>query len=144
MLSQLDMFNNPDYKNQMTAASAKIPKTGVPLKTVTTTVTTDSKGKAETSVTTMQMVNFRQSNIPSSEFAIPSDYTMVEMPDLNAALASGGNGNGDDAKKAPGFNADSVTGAAKAGAKEAVQETVKDESKKAVTKKIKGLFGKHN
>jgi hypothetical protein len=142
MLSQLDMFNNPDYKTQMAAANAKIPKTGVPLKTVTTSVTTDSKGKTETSVTTMQMVNFKQSNVPASAFAIPSDYTMVEMPDLNASLAASGSGDG--AKGAPGYNADSVAGAAKSGAKEAVNETVKDETKKAVTKKIKGIFGKHH
>jgi hypothetical protein len=34
MASQLDVFNNPDFKSQMMAAQAKMPKSGVPLKTV--------------------------------------------------------------------------------------------------------------
>jgi hypothetical protein len=139
MMSQLDMFNNPDYKKQMAAANAKMPKKGVPLKTVTTQVTTDEKGKKETSVTTMEMVNFKSSNVSSKEFAIPSDYTKMEMPNLNADLAGSADVNGTKEKK-PGFNADSVASAAKEGAKEGVKETVKDQTKQAVTKKIKGIF----
>lgn len=136
MMSQLDMFNNPDYKSQMSAAMAKMPKNGVPLKTVTTAVNTDEKGKAETSVTTMEMVNFQKSNIPSSAFAIPSDYKLIEMPSLSGAMA---NGNG-DGKTKESFNADSVAAAAKEGAKEGVKETVKDEAKAATVKKLKGIF----
>ncbi|HEX2723391.1 MAG TPA: hypothetical protein VHM24_10760 [Gemmatimonadaceae bacterium] len=139
MMSQLDMFNNPEYKSQMSAAMAKIPKTGVPLKTVTTTVTTDEKGKKESNVTVMEMVNFKASNIPQSTFAIPSGYTMVEMPNMSASMASGGSDK-KAGEKSPGFNADSVAAAAKQGAKEGVKEGVKDETKAAVTKKIKGIF----
>jgi hypothetical protein len=139
MMSQLDMFNNPDYKSQMSSALAKLPKNGVPLKTVTTQVSTDEKGKQETSTTVMEMVNFKASNIPASAFAIPSDYKMIEMANLNASLAAGGNGKSGDPNK-PGYNADSVGAAAKAGAKEAVNETVKTETKQAVTKKLKGIF----
>jgi hypothetical protein len=139
MLSQLDMFNNPAYKSQMEAANAKLPKNGVPLKTVTTTVTTDEKGKQETSVTTMEMVNFRQANIPASEFAVPSDYKMIEMPDLNASLAAGGNGK-DGGKTGPLLNADSVAAAAKKGAAEGVKEGVKSATKDAAAKKLKGIF----
>jgi hypothetical protein len=139
MMSQFDMFKNPDYQSQMKAANAKLPKNGVPLKTVTTTVSTDEKGKQETSTTTMEMVNFKPSNVPSSAFAIPSDYKMIEMPDLNAAMAANANEKGDDAKR-PGFNADSVGAAAKEGAKEGVKEGVKQETKQAVTKKIRGIF----
>src|SRR4029078_3740853 len=129
MLSQFDMFNNPDYKSQMAAAQAKLPKNGVPLKTVTTTVTTDEKGKAETSTTIMEMVNFKAANVPASEFTIPSDYKMIEMPNLNTALSanSGNRANSKD-PKAPVYNADSVANAAKSGAKEAVNETVKSET----------------
>jgi len=137
MISQLDMFNNPDYKSQMSAALAKIPKNGVPLKTVTTAVNTDEKGKAETSVTTMEMINFQKSNIPSSAFAIPSDYKMVEMPNLNSALANGDANNGNTKES---LNADSLAAAAKAGAKEGVKDAVKDEAKAAATKKLKGIF----
>lgn len=79
MISQLDMFNNPDYKRQMEAANAKMPKTGIPLRTETKIVSTDDKGKQETSSSVMEMVNFKAANIPASAFAIPADYTRLEM-----------------------------------------------------------------
>jgi len=134
MMSQLDVFNNPDYVTQMKAANAKIPKTGVPLKTVTTVVATDDKGKAETTVTTMEMVNFHAANIPASAFAIPSDYKMVEMPSMNAPASASSKGTG------PVLNADSVAAAAKAGAAEGTKQAVKDGAKDATVKKLKGIF----
>jgi hypothetical protein len=143
MMSQFDMFNNPDYKSQMAAAQAKLPRNGVPLKMVTTTTTTDEKGKAETSTAVMEMVNFKAANIPASAFEIPSGYTEIQMPSLNAAMSANGGANGANgatAQNQPGYNADSVAKAAKSGAKEAVDATVKDETKKAVTKKLKGIF----
>src|SRR4029079_16304073 len=100
MMNQFDMFKNSDYQSQLAAAQAKLPKNGVPLKTVTTTVSTDEKGKQETSTTVMEMVNFKSANIPKSEFTVPSDYKMVEMPNLNAATADANAPNG------PSVNAD--------------------------------------
>ena len=137
-MSQLgDMFNSAEYKSQMNAAMARLPKNGVPLKTVTTMVSTDEKGKQETMVSTMEMVNFKATNVPASEFAIPKDYALIEMPNLNAALAGGANGT---AKEGPALNADSVAAAAKAGAAEGVKQGVKDATKEAAAKKLKGIF----
>jgi hypothetical protein len=83
-------------------------------------------------------VNFKPQNVPSSAFAIPSDYKMVDMAAMNTgSLASG---EAKDGKTKESFNADSVAAAAKEGAKEGVKETVKDEAKKATVKKIKGIF----
>jgi hypothetical protein len=139
MMSQLDMFNNPDYKTQMSAAMARMPKNGVPLKTVTKTVTTDEKGKQETNVATMEMVNFKPSNVPASAFVIPSDYQGVEMPNLNASMTAGsGDAKGGSGKE--GINADSIANAAKEGAKEGVKEGVKEGAKEAAAKKIRGIF----
>jgi hypothetical protein len=146
MASGMDIFNNPDFKTQMMAAQSKIVKNGIPLKTVTTAVSTDAKGKAETTVTTMEMINFTKSNIPSSAFAIPSDYKMIEMPSMN--MAGGGSGSGAGAgSSGPSLNVDSIAGAAKQGAKEGVQEGVKTDAKDAAknaaagaTKKLKGIF----
>jgi hypothetical protein len=137
MLSQMDMFNNSDYKTQMMAANARIPKTGVPLKTVTTVIATDEKGKAETTVTTMEMVNFHASNIPASAFAIPSDYKMVEMPGMNATASGNSGGNG---HSGPALNADSIAAAAKAGAADGAKQEVKDAAKDATAKKLRGIF----
>lgn len=140
MMAQFDMFNTPEYKNQMAAANAKMPKTGAPLRWVATTVSTDEKGKKETSTSSMEMVNFKAGNIPASEFAIPSDYKKVEMPSM-AAGASGSAGK--DGK--PGFTADSIGAAAKEGAKESAKQEAKDAAKEAVSGaagKVKGIFGK--
>ena len=136
MMAQFDMFKNPDYQSQMAAANAKLPKNAVPLKMVTNTVTTDEKGKQETAVTTMEMVNFKATNVPASTFAVPSDYKMIEMPKLDAQVAGG---QGKD-PNAPGFTADSVAAAAKQGAKEGITEGVKEGTKEAAKKKLKGIF----
>ncbi len=136
MASSMDIFNNPDFKTQMMAAQAKIPKTGVPLKTVTTTISTDSKGKQETTITTMEMVNFTKSNIPSSAFAIPTDYKLIEMPNMNTA---GGSSSG-AGQSGPALNADSIAAAAKAGAAEGTKQEVKNAAKDAAAKKLRGIF----
>ncbi|HEX6574726.1 MAG TPA: DUF4412 domain-containing protein [Gemmatimonadaceae bacterium] len=116
MLTQFDMFNNPDYKNGMAAAMAKLPKNGVPLKTVTTTVGTDEKGKQETSTSVMELVNFKADNIPASTFEIPSDYQKIDMANMAAA---------GDQSGAPG--ADSASGK-------------KDNKAEAAKKKLKSIF----
>ncbi len=140
MMAQFDMFNTPEYKNQMAAANAKMPKTGAPLRWVATTVSTDEKGKQETSTTSMEMVNFKAGNIPASAFAIPSDYKMIEMPSFAGAKGADG--------KSASFNADSIAAAAKAGAKEGAKEGANKEAKDAAkeaaagaAKKLKGIFG---
>jgi len=143
-MSQFDMFNNSDYKSQMTAATAKLPKNGVPLKMVTTTITTDEKGKQETSTATMEMLNFTKTNVPASTFEMPAGYTEIQMPSFNmpsSANASGNGANGANSNK-PGYNADSIAADAKEGAKEGVKESVKEGTKDAVKCKLGGLFKK--
>ncbi len=142
MVSQMNMFNNPDYKNQMAAAQAKIPKSGVPLKTVTTVISTDDKGKIDTTVTTMEMVNFHHTDIPASAFAIPSGYAMIEMPNLDASMANGQAGGSAQGAQGtgPALNADSIAAAAKAGAAEGAKQEVKNAAKDQAAKKIRGIF----
>lgn len=120
MMAQFDMFNNPDYKSQMAAASAKMPKKGAPLRWEAKTVSTDEKGKQETSLSVMEMVNFKAGNIPASTFQIPADYKKVEMTMTaeNAAAA-------DSASAAPKPNAKDAAKDAAAGA----------------ANKLKGIFG---
>jgi len=139
MMAQMDMFNNPEYKSQMASANAKLPKSGIPVKTVTKAVTIDEKGKQEVMISTMEMVNFKRENIPASTYAIPDGYQMIEMPKLDANMAAGADGKGKTAS-GPVLNADSVANAAKQGAAEGVKETVKAGAKDAATKKLKGIF----
>jgi hypothetical protein len=121
MMGQFDMFNTPDYKNQMAAANAKMPKTGVPLRMETKMVSTDEKGKAETSTSVMEMTNFKAGNIPASTFEIPSDYKMVEMPNMAG-------GNGQNAVAADSASAKKTGDPAK-------------DAAAAAGAKLKGLFG---
>jgi hypothetical protein len=130
MLSQLDMFNNPDYKNQLAAANAKMPKTGVPIRTVTVAVSIDDKGKADSTTSTMEMLNFKASNVPASEFAIPANFTTVEMPDFSN-MPSTASGEGVDSAKAGPNAKDAAKEGAKAGAKEAAKA------------KLRGIFKKN-
>ncbi len=134
-MSQFDMFNNPDYKTQMAAANAKLPKNGVPLKTVTTSVTTDEKGKQQTTVSTMEMLNFKAASVPASTFAVPASYAMIEMPNMDATLAGSGDGSKTNGQS---INGDSAAAAAKAGAADAAKGAAKD----AAVGKLKGIFGK--
>jgi hypothetical protein len=134
MAQSFDMFNNPDYKSQMAAAQSRI-QYGVPLKSVVKTVSTDDKGKQQVSIVTSEMVNFKNTDVPSSTFAIPAGFKMVEMPHYDAT-ASGGS---TDAPKAD-INADSIAKAAKDSAKEAAKNAAKDAAKDAAAKKLRGIF----
>jgi hypothetical protein len=135
MAQSFDMFNNPDYKSQMSAAMSKI-QFGVPLKMVVRSVSTDDKGKQQTSVMTSEMVNFRNTDIPKSTFAIPDDYKLIEMPKIDANVAVGD----PNAPKSADINADSIAKAAKEGTKDAVKDAAKEAGKEAAKNKLKGIF----
>jgi hypothetical protein len=117
MMSQFDMFKNPEFKSQMAAAQAKMPKTGAPIRMETKMVSIDEKGKEEVSTSIMEMTNFKVANIPASTFTVPADYTMVEMPNLGAAMAAGQDGQPTDSAAA-----------------------AKPSAKEAAAKKLKGIF----
>jgi hypothetical protein len=134
--ASFDMFNNPDYKTQMQAAQSKI-QFGVPVKSVIRTVSTDDKGKQQVSVVTSEMINFKNTDVPSSTFAIPAGYKMVEMPSISASASANSNSSG---SASADINADSIANAAKQGAKEGVKEGVKEGAKEATAKKLKGIF----
>lgn len=134
----MDMFNNPDYKNQMAAAMSKI-KYGVPLKSVIKTVATDDKGKQQVSIVTSEMVNFKNTDVPSSTFAIPSGYKLIEMPKMDANMTSNANSTTSGNNSAD-INADSIANAAKEGAKEGIKEGVKEGVKESAKSKIRGIF----
>lgn len=125
--NSLDMFNNGEYKSQMAAAQSKVQ--GVPVKTVVSTVSTDEKGKQQTSVVTTEMVNFKKVDVPSETFAIPTGYKMVQMPKLNAVAT----GSAEDSGAVSGD-------VAKEGAKEGAKDAAKEATKEAAKKKLKGIF----
>lgn len=138
-----DMFNNPDYKAQLAAAMSKV-EFGVPLKTVVKTVSTDDKGKQQTSLVTSELLNFHNTDVPASTFRIPAGYTLVEMPKLDASMAAGGSANGktgsSTAVTVPEINADSLAAAAKDSAKAGAADAAKEAAKSAAKSKLRGIF----
>jgi len=139
MAQSFDMFNNPEYKSQMSAAQAKM-QYGVPVKTVIKTVSTDEKGKQTVSVVTSEMVNFKNIDVPKSTFAIPDGYAMVEMPKVDANIAAGQTDKDGKPVSGPVVNADSIANAAKQGAAEGVKDAAKEAAKEGAAKKLKGIF----
>ena len=84
--SSSNFFNNPDYTNQLKAASAKMHH-GVPVLVVMHTNNVDKKGKASNGTSTMHTTNLVRGDIPASTFEIPAGYTKYE-PQVQAAPAA--------------------------------------------------------
>jgi hypothetical protein len=129
-----DMFNNPDYQRQAQAAYAKVK--GVPVKTVTRSVTTQADGKQEISLTTAEMSGFQTVNVAASTFAVPTGFQAIEMPKFDMP-ATAGAGAEADAQGGP-----SIGEAAREGAAEGAREATKEAAKDAVKGAIGGLRGR--
>ncbi len=52
---------------------------GFPLKSHTTTVTTNKKGKSSTSISTTEVTLLREETVPPSTFEIPADFELIPM-----------------------------------------------------------------
>lgn len=131
-------FGSAEYKTQTQAAQAKIPA-GFPLKSVSRSHATDGKGKSTMTISTMEVTNFKNGDIPANTFAIPGDYKEIQMPfaelasmgdSLDAARARSGNATAGE-KESTGEEL-----------KEAVKEAGKESAKEEAKKKIRGIFRK--
>lgn len=131
-----DMFNNPEYKRQMEAAQAKL--NGVPVKTVSTSVTTNPDGKQETSIVTTEMTGFQNTDIAAANFAVPSGFQVVEMPRFDGAATAGAGAQGG----AQGEGGTSMGEAVREGAAEGAKEGAKDAAKDAAKGVLGGLRGR--
>lgn len=130
-----DMFNNAEYKRQMEAVQSKL--TGVPVKSVARSVTTNPDGKQETSIVTTEMTGFQNSDIAAATFAVPSGFQAVEMPKFDMP-ALGGNTHGEDGQSI----GDALREGAAEGAKEGAREGAKDAAKDAAKGALGGLRGR--
>lgn len=127
-----DMFNNPEYRRQMEAAQAKL--NGVPVKTVSRSVTTNPDGKQETSIVTTEMTGFQNTDIAAANFAVPSGFQVVEMPRFDGAATAGVGAQGGDGQ--------SIGEAVREGAAEGAKEGAKDAAKDAAKGVLGGLRGR--
>lgn len=133
-------------KTLMELEEAKTPK-GIALKSITTSTSTDPKGKAVTSTMTMEMQELKKTSLDASLFEVPSGYEVVDMKaqmaEASAAMEQAradcekehGKGSEKCDMSTAGLNLDS---AMKAGAKQGAKEGASE----AARKTIKGLFKK--
>ena len=130
---------NAALADKIAAAYAKIGK-GVPIKSVTQSVTSGDQTSSSTS--TMELLNIKTGPVSPSLFEVPAGYTKTDiMGGLGAATSvldslhgHGGKGNilgqmGDSAKQ---------------GAKEGATEEAKDQAKEKAKGALRGLFRRPN
>jgi hypothetical protein len=73
---------------------------GFPLKRVSVTTTTDSKGRATTNTVTTEVTELKRTSFPAGIFEIPADFTEQSMPSLKPAKDEEGE-DSEPARKTP-------------------------------------------
>ena len=87
MTGMLDMYG-PEYKQQYLAAHAKLYGEGAPLRSVSTTTTTDGSGKVRMTVVTTEVTQLSTGNVIATQFDIPADYSKIDVSVPQSATAS--------------------------------------------------------
>jgi hypothetical protein len=122
-------------------ATAKMGK-GIPIKTLTTTTSTNDKGERTTNVATMEVTELKAGNVDDALLVAPSDYQVIDMGEQTKAMAAqmeqakaaqAAQG-GQPGEAAPPDSAPSIKDAAKDAAAEAAKQG-------AAAKVKKGLGG---
>jgi len=78
--------------------TAMIPLDGFPLKSVSTTTTTDKKGKEKVDQTELIVTLLREETVPASVFELPADYEEISLMDPAGAMAAGNSGEDSDSE----------------------------------------------
>ena len=124
-------------------ATAQMGK-GIPVKTLTTTTSTNDKGEKTTNVATMEVTELHAGNVDDAMLVPPADYQVMDMGAQTKAMAE----QMEQAKAAqaaqpgePAAAAKPDSGpAAKDAAKATAEQAAKDAAAQAVKKGLGGLF----
>ena len=123
-------------------ANAKMGK-GIPVKTITTTTSTNDKGEKTTNVATMEVTELHAGDVDDAQFVPPADYQVMDMGAQTRAMAeqakaahATGATQPDAAVPQAADSSPSVKDAAKATAEQAA----KDAAAQKVKKGLGGLF----
>ncbi|HKH92272.1 MAG TPA: hypothetical protein VKA54_10720 [Gemmatimonadaceae bacterium] len=123
-------------------ATAKMGK-GIPVKTLTTTTSTSDKGEKTTNTATMEVTELQSGNVDDALLVAPADYQVMDMGAQTKAMAAQAEQNkaaqaqaAQSGQPAEAAQPDSAP-SAKAAAKEAGAEAVKDAAKKG----LRGMGG---
>ena len=118
-------------------ATAKMGK-GIPVKTITTTTSTNENGEKTTSVTTMEVTELKAGNVDDALLVPPADYQVLDMGAQTRAMAEQAKEAQANQPAAP-QQPDSAP-SAKGAAKDAAAEAAKEAAKQGVKKGLGGLI----
>jgi hypothetical protein len=126
-------------------ANAKMGK-GIPVKTITTTTSTNDKGEKTTNVATMEVTELHAGNVDDAQFVPPADYQVMDMGAHTKAMAAQME-QSKGAKAAQAGPADAKQTAQpdsspsmKEAAKKTAEQAAKDAAAQGVKKGLGGLF----
>lgn len=89
----------PDEELEKLVRAQKDKVKGFPLKMISSNSTTGNDGRAQTSVTTMEVTKIENQTVPASTFEIPADYKETTLPSPDESAGAGGAN-----KKMPGLD----------------------------------------
>jgi hypothetical protein len=126
-------------------ANAKMGK-GIPVKTLTTTTSTNDKGERTTNVATMELTELKAGDVDDALFVPPADYQVMDMGEQMKAMAEQSKaahaaqadqpGHPDAAPAAQPDSSPSM----KEAAKKTAEQAAKDAAAQGVKKGLGGLF----
>ncbi len=116
---------------------------GIPVKTITTTTSTNDKGEKTTNVATMEVTELKAGNVDDALLVAPTDYQVVDvgaqtkaMAEQNRAAQAQAAQSGQPAAAAPADSGSPV----KEAAKKSAEQAAKDAATQGVKKGLGGLF----
>ena len=123
-------------------ATAKMGN-GIPVKTITTTTSTNDKGEKTTNVATMEVTELKAGNVDDALLVAPTDYQVVDvgaqtkaMAEQNRAAQAQAAQSGQPAAAVPADSGSPV----KEAAKKSAEQAAKDAATQGVKKGLGGLF----
>jgi hypothetical protein len=118
---------------------------GIPLKTLTTSTSTNDKGEKTQTVSTMEVTELKSGNVDDAMLVAPADYKVMDMGEQTKAMAAqfeqakAANAQAAQAGQATEVKPDSGP-SAKAAAKDAAAEAAKEAAKQGLRKGFGGLL----
>lgn len=132
---------NAEWQKVVSGPMDELPKVAS-LKMRSTTKTTADKGKAQYSVSEMQVTNWNKGDVPAAALELPSGYKAVEMPNI-AALSDSMKAAGIDtldmkaAMKQAGYKDEDIAAAIKQAAVDGAKDQAKAEARQAGADAVK-------
>ncbi len=140
------MFSgNEEWEKMVTEPAKQMPKAAA-LKMESQATNTNEKGKAQYSLSTMEVTNWTKGDVPAKELELPSGYKMVELPNM-AALADSMKASGIDtldlkaSMKNAGYSDEDIAQAIKQAAVEGATQQAKEEARNAGRDAVKAGIG---